>query len=705
MTKEVFSVYRPPVSSATTPVGSLTLDSVWEEMTDHTLKEQTEKVRSLYSQGKTKEYRDQKGQLLPSATFGGVFDYRSRDQKKLSELDKRGLLSSSSLVIIDIDHISQTGLSLEELRDKLYQDTEIGVRLIFVSPSGDGLKVICKTSAEITNDTTYKGVFYPLKSYVETAYPGVEVDKSGADITRLCFLCYDPLAKIKDSEETFNPSLHPVPEKKSQSPEYTYQEIDSFCNSGEDGIEEIVRRVEESRIDIAPTYGEYYPLCCSFSSLGERGRSLLHRVCRLSPKYVPEDTDKLFTDCLGLQESQSIGYFINLAQRNGINTFDYNNKRGGQPYRPDMTPIHTNQRETPQTSTETPEEKYKDFLSIPALGDIAKTKREGIKTRYKFGKNKGKEEELTLRSGAMTMICGKSSHCKSKLLQNLALQISEDMYNRSEEGSVLFFTYEEELSDVVLQFANIKTNTPGLSQYGTPNTEVIREYLSSGDSARCTRDKKSALQRGLSQFKTLYESGTLRVYYTDKSSQELCEVIRYLSSQIKVKAVFIDYIQLLHKDKFRGDKREEIAEICNDIRVTAIDLGLPIVLSAQLNRLADSPTDMSEDNIAESADITRYANTIVCLWNSYFDNVSKGYKETPEYKSLQSRGFTLGEGGKIYAKITKNRGGTPYIDEILDFTGETGCIPAPEINYSQSSLLDDLPPDDYPDNSPKFYQL
>ena len=86
---------------------------------------------------------------------------------------------------------------------------------------------------------------------------------------------------------------------------------------------------------------------------------------------------------------------------------------------------------------------------------------------------------------------------------------------------------------------------------------------------------------------------------------------------------------------------------------------------------------MSEDNIAESADLTRYANTIVCLWNSYFDNVKGGkanYLQGMDAQKLEGRGFILGEGGKIYAKITKNRGGTPYIDTILKFRGETGRI-------------------------------
>ena len=732
MTKEIFSVYRPPISSATIPVKSLDLDSIWEGITDGTLKDQTTSLRLLLREGRITEYKESKGNLLPSVPFGGVFDYRHTDpqkyrgslikkleeetdpvkiskyQKTIGLLEgKTGLQSSSGLVIIDIDHISETGLSLEELRDRLSTDSQIGVRLIFVSPSGDGLKVVCKTSAEITDPQSYKSVFESLRYYINTNY-GEIVDKSGSDVSRLCLLCYDPSAILKGSDwkYTFDPALHPVQKKeRERRPEYTLQEIDSYF-FGEDGIEEIVQRVESSRIDIAPEYGDYIKLVYSFTALGERGRSLLHRVCSLSTKYNPEDTDRDFDNCSSSGESQSIGTFINMCKDMGIDVSKpVERPQSGKDSQRSLSTstIRANQKkeETPVQTEEDlqkqREEKFSKYLQIPSLSEIVSTKREGIKTKYKFGEDKGKEEYLTLRSGAMTMICGKSSHCKSKLLQNLALQISEDMYNRQEEGSVLFFTYEEELSDVLIQFANIKTNTPGLSKFGTPNTEVIQEYLSKGE-YKCTQENRIKLQSGVSQFRTLWESGQIRVYYTDMSSQSLCEVIRYLSSKIKVKAVFVDYIQLLHKDNFRGDKREEIAEICNDLRTTAIDLGLPLVLSAQLNRLADSPTDMSEDNIAESADITRYANTIVCLWNSYFDNVSKGYKDSAEYKLLQSRGFNLGEGGKLFAKITKNRGGTPYVDTILDFIGETGCIPAHEEQEKGketfvSSLLDmdDLP--------------
>ena len=336
MEKDLVSVYRPPISSAYIPTQSITLEEVWERITSKDLQEKTQRLRTLRSEGKEEEYKSLKKESLPSVTFGGTFDYRRTDPQEyreylLRELEREkdpikvskmkgtigllegkvGLLKSSGFVTIDIDHISETGLSLQELKDRISEDRELGVRLVFTSPSGDGLKVVCRVSSQITDKDSYKTAYNSLRHFINSKY-GEIVDKSGSDIDRLCLLCCDRDARIQDYEETFSPDLHPVPKKERPVRDYQY------TYSGEDGIEEIVRRVEESGRDIAPDYGEYIKLVYSFTALGERGRGLLHRVCSLSSKYRPEDTDKDFNNCLRSGESQSIGTFINMARENGI---------------------------------------------------------------------------------------------------------------------------------------------------------------------------------------------------------------------------------------------------------------------------------------------------------------------------------------------------------------------------------------------------
>ena len=695
MEKDLVSVYTPPISSAYIPTHSITLEEVWERITSKDLQEKTQRLRALRSEGKEEEYKSLKKGSLPSVTFGGTFDYRRIDPQEyreylLRELEREkdpikvskmkrtigllegkvGLLESSGFVIIDIDHISETGLSLQELKDRISEDREIGVRLVFTSPSGDGLKVVCRVSSQITDKDSYKTAYNSLRHFINSKY-GEIVDKSGSDIDRLCLLCCDRDARIRDYEETFSPDLHPVPQREIPVRDYQY------TYSGEDGIEEIVRRVEESGLDIAPDYADFLKLGYMFANEvgGQRGLDLYTRVCRVHTNrggysITEEEIRNQYNKCKGGYSDK--GVFINIAKRMGIDVTKPVDTRTKNEQRDNR--VESRKEETPPVQPE--ETKWEKYLTIPELSQIVSTKREGVKTNYRFEtKDKRKEEYLTLRSGAMTLICGKSSHCKSKFLQNISLNLAQD----PENGDILFFTYEEEESEVLSQFANIYADIPGLSRFGTPNTEVILDYFKTSELQRATRGQAEKALPKLKEFEGLYYSGKLRVIYSDLYSEDLCEMVRYYSTKRKIKAVFVDYVQLLYKRPERGrkDRREEIKDICNDLRTLAIDLSIPVVLSAQLNRATPNPVDMSEDNIADSADLTRYANTIVCLWNSYFDNVTGGkenYLQGEDAKRLQDRGFILGEGGKIYAKITKNRGGTPYIDTVLDFRGETGRI-------------------------------
>lgn len=710
MERDLVSVYRPPISSAYIPTHSVTLEEVWERITSKDLQEKTQRLRTLRSEGKEEEYKSLKKESLPSVTFGGTFDYRRTDPQEyreylLHELEREkdsikvskmkrtigllegkvGLLESSGFVIIDIDHISETGLSLQELKDRISEDKEIGVRLVFTSPSGDGLKVVCRVSSQITDKDSYKTAYNSLRYFINSKY-GEIVDKSGSDIDRLCLLCCDRDARIQDYDETFSPDLHPVPQRERPVRDYQY------TYSGEDGIEEIVRRVEESGLDIAPDYADFLKLGYMFANEvgGQRGLDLYTRVCRVHTNrggysITEEEIRNQYNKCKGGYSDK--GVFINIAKRMGIDV----TKPVELPQRERVSQIKKESpiKESTKTPTDqNPESKWGSYLSIPSLADIASKKREGLQTGYRFFGGGSCEEYLTLPSGALTLICGKSSHCKSKFLQNLSLNLAKS--ENIGEGDILFFAYEEEESVVLSQFANIYADIPGLSEFN-PNTDVILDYFKTSELPKAQEAKKKEILPKLEGFKRLYYSGKLRVFYSDLYSDQLCEMVRYYSTKRKIKAVFIDYAQLLYlspeekkRRGIRGDYREEIKVICDDIRKLAVDLSIPVVLGAQLNRETPNPVEMSEDNIAESADLTRYANTIVCLWNSYFDNVKGGkanYLQGMDAQKLEGRGFILGEGGKIYAKITKNRGGTPYIDTILKFRGETGRI------------FTDLPPD------------
>ena len=332
----------------------------------------------------------------------------------------------------------------------------------------------------------------------------------------------------------------------------------------------------------------------------------------------------------------------------------------------------------PDLSQMSREAEFSSLLLTPTAEGIRsnfKEKPTGVKTNFAFTTSYGEQERLILPVG-LTYICAPTSHGKSRFLENLALQLATD----GEGGDVLYFSFEEDITAVELQLLNIYANMP-LSRN---NLRSLHSYYITGESYFGREADIDGFKRKEADFLSLLSSGKLRVYYKDYDSTELIEAIRYIAKQRKVKAVFIDYIQLLHTRGTRLQRREELGEMCKNLWRLAEETCLPIVLAAQLNRETYSPLDMTSQNIAEAADIERSANTIILLWNSSFSPTpqkSSYYKSSKgeqtfsdEAQKLEGRGFEIGTGGKIYAKISKNRGAAPNTDAILDFNGNTGKI-------------------------------
>ena len=324
-------------------------------------------------------------------------------------------------------------------------------------------------------------------------------------------------------------------------------------------------------------------------------------------------------------------------------------------------------------------EKYSRLLLPQREVDIRnrmRSKQDSILTPYVFHNPYNLEEEqLYLPCGAITFICAPTSHGKSTFLQNLALQVAQN----SDSGDVLYFTFEEDEDSVILQMLN-KFIGERLSSH---NIRSITSLWRRGTDQYITGDSAEAYYSGERRFFTeLIESSKLRVIYEDYDSTELIEAIESYHRNRKVKAVFIDYIQLLNKNGNRKQRTEELKEICKDLKDLSIKTQLPIIVAAQLNRETKSPLDLHSQNIAEAADLERIANKIICLWNSDFKAQKSGdiKKQLEDWE--KDTCITLGQGGKIYAKMTKNRGGMVGIEAVLEYRKNEGVIVP---NYVKSS--------------------
>jgi len=176
-----FSYFSPPVNKRNpVPSCSRTISEVYQEIKGTSLKSITEKIR----QSGTKEERTKlKQSKLPYVTFAGTFTYRSN----------KDLLNRSGFIVLDIDHIAG---KVEEIKTAIL--SEITPVLMFTSPSGDGLKVVCSIDTTIQH-TMY---FTALKSYFHQHF-SLTIDK-GNDIARACFICHDAGGLISDNPTTFD---------------------------------------------------------------------------------------------------------------------------------------------------------------------------------------------------------------------------------------------------------------------------------------------------------------------------------------------------------------------------------------------------------------------------------------------------------------------------------------------------------------------
>ena len=170
----LFSFFKAPVNNIK-PHSETTLRKVYNAIVGNYYKERTEKLQAISDIQQARKF---KAANFDYCTFSGTFTSRN----------DKALIKHSGLLCIDFDHLQK----VELLRNQLLKDEYFETQLLFVSPSGNGLKWII--SIDVTA-ATHGEYFTAVANYISQAY-GISVDKSGRDISRACFLPHDPQAYI-----------------------------------------------------------------------------------------------------------------------------------------------------------------------------------------------------------------------------------------------------------------------------------------------------------------------------------------------------------------------------------------------------------------------------------------------------------------------------------------------------------------------------
>ncbi|WP_293312335.1 BT4734/BF3469 family protein [Pedobacter sp. UBA5917] len=137
--------------------------------------------KNLYSSLKEK---------LPCVTFCGIFDggHKASDIKYYNQL-----------LILDIDNISQDRLTA--VKEILCNDPHL--LSLWKSPSGAGYKALFTTENTLE---AHRATFDSIRVYFLEQY-NIELDKSGSDVSRLCFSSWDEDIYYNPIAEQYNETL------------------------------------------------------------------------------------------------------------------------------------------------------------------------------------------------------------------------------------------------------------------------------------------------------------------------------------------------------------------------------------------------------------------------------------------------------------------------------------------------------------------
>ena len=164
-----FSYFRAPISN-TRPSESLNLPQLYTRIAGPLFEQQTQALRQLEDPKQARQY---KAAHFPYVTFGGCFEKRSDKQ----------LLQPSGLLVMDLDDLPEVA----PVREALIAQTSYETELLFVSPSGNGLKWVTAYSPQQISHQEY---FRELSCYLEAVF-ALTPDPSGRDLSRACFICRD----------------------------------------------------------------------------------------------------------------------------------------------------------------------------------------------------------------------------------------------------------------------------------------------------------------------------------------------------------------------------------------------------------------------------------------------------------------------------------------------------------------------------------
>ncbi|GGH28410.1 DUF927 domain-containing protein [Sphingobacterium alkalisoli] len=314
-----FSFYKGPIRNVKPEATALTLGQAVDLIRSDKYKDHIEKLRTTDN----KDIRKTLKNVLDFFTFSGVFTKRIAD----------GLKKHSGLIVLDFDDLSADDVA----RLKTDFSSLDFVAAVFVSPSGNGLKVVVRISGEKAFPTV---AAYQLQAFRQLAQFfddnfDIKIDESGKDVPRVCFVSWDPTAFYNDKAtviEVNPPTDDPgtgdigakdlVKDKPADAKAATSKVVDEYARQRKVAsdlarVEHVVQQIERDQVDITDDdYDNRMNVGFALATLGEAARDFYKRTVQFNDH--DEDDDAKFNDALGKGRFKSPAKFFALAKDAGL---------------------------------------------------------------------------------------------------------------------------------------------------------------------------------------------------------------------------------------------------------------------------------------------------------------------------------------------------------------------------------------------------
>ena len=118
---------------------------------------------------------------LPAFIFQATFDETTSKTGKVGRWRKQSATRLTGLVVMDVDHVENPKGVFDNVIMKECKNVKNGILLVYITPSGHGLKIVFKARTEWGNLID--------NQHAMAKVLGVEVDESGKDSSRMSYIC------------------------------------------------------------------------------------------------------------------------------------------------------------------------------------------------------------------------------------------------------------------------------------------------------------------------------------------------------------------------------------------------------------------------------------------------------------------------------------------------------------------------------------